>query len=616
MNPQSGSVRVSSHSSSPRHSPSRRAPSPDKASDLIAPPKLRRGWLDTVTQVPVEVRGDDSETVSDGSSGASACGQDPTESSSRSDTLGVGTGAGLRPPQPKPDTGVHGIDIRHATAPHFASAVPMDIDASYDPLSASWPGAVSYAGSFMVGRAVQFALTATGNPMGSAMAFAAVAGTLHIGIEPIVGALREKMGMRADEDSAQFTQYVTSLANHVHGAITGDETMQTRARRTARDILASCGYDCKYDKTLPDTKQKPMPDTWEEAAAMLKAGARGFASNELPFYVFAVVYLLTNPAGLWVRSSLLSAGVDKDIATGMELLMSVAGGAMSGIGTVRVQNALRARIQATRHAGMRATIKLERLNAPGFECRRAGLLLLREALDQRLMLDDGHSDRMRPDVSEIQQQIEDAVYGSRVAPLHRDHHLGAIVAALSSLPAPDCRALLNTVDQELDNLQPPYTLGGAIAEKYQLMVASRDPDNPDSGLRADTGKIRRAVARTAANVGGLLAYGMAVVHTIQTIAQYGAAQARPEADLSWTNGTDPYPTTDAQAYGEVAALGPILITCWVGARALAPVIELGFAPITGLLSRAGGALKDCLAPTPVTNGPPQLQTSPGNILIV
>lgn len=628
--------KISCNSSSVRPTPSRSRPADKKGTsafvDPTIQPRISARRLDKVTSVPTEMQQDESETVSDSSSGQSQQAQSHSSRSqssvgSNSDTLGVRTADPLSQPQPKPknnpvpqqehETDSVAIDIKQAIAPPYITRTEAEEDARYSRFKASWPGAAAYAGSFMVARAAQFALTATGNPMGSALAFAALAGTLHIGMEPIVGALREKMGMRADEDSTNFTNYVTSLANYVHGAITGDEKLQSSARRSAREVLANCGYDCKYDKTQPEANQKPMPDHWEEATAMLKAGARGFASNEMPFYVFSVVYMLTNPAGLALRSSVLAKTANKDAAGCMELLMSMAGGVISGIGTVGVQNAARAKIQATPHAEKREKIKLEKFNSLNSEYKQAGLEMLDEALNRRLMKNkpaqEESSNGLQTDINMIQRRIEDAVYAVHLNPATRGTHLEAIEKLLDSLSDTECGELLETVKQELGSFQQPYTLSGAVTEKYQLMVATKD----EQGVyQLDTGKIRRVAARTAANVGGLMAYGMALMHTVNTIAQYGPAQVLPGSNMSSTNGTDPYPTTDAQAYGEMAGLGWTLITCWVGARALAPVVELGLAPVTGVVGRAASAVAGYFTPAPVTNHQPKEDTPPPNDILI
>ena len=236
-----------------------------------------------------------------------------------------------------PDSVAVALNLDTVTAVPFEKKALKDGAESYDPLRASWPGAVAYAGSFMAARVAQFALTASANPTGAAMAFATVAGLLHLGVEPVVGALREKMGMRSDEDALNYNNYVTSMASYVESWMRGDQAGMEQARRVARAILASCNYDCAHDPGKPADQQKPMPGAWEEATAMLTAGARGIASNELPFFTFSVVYMLTNPAGLWLRTSLLEAFNNKNLATATELLVSVAGGLLSGIGTVGIQ---------------------------------------------------------------------------------------------------------------------------------------------------------------------------------------------------------------------------------------------------------------------------------------
>jgi len=500
------------------------------------------------------------------------------------------------------------IDLNAATADLPRPAIPAPTGSiSYDALRASWPGAVAYAGSFMMGRAAQFALTVSGNPVGSAMAFATVAGMLHIGMEPIVGALRAKMGMRSDKDTKNYTNFVTSLAVHLDSWFRNDEDGMKKAETMARESLAPYfeGWDSKND---------PMPAIWDRAVTMLKAGARGFASNELPFYVFSAVYMLTNPAGLWVRSSVLEASANKDIATVLELLMSVAGGAIAGIGTVGVQNAARTAIQGTGDAPLRASIQLNRLNRGVYKVTRHQLGLLKNALKASLRESAAASDG-QPDINKIEKTISEAL---RLTGASDQDTGNTLRTQLDLLPKAERERLLKEVSVKLNKAEKPYTLGGAIATNYLDMVATR---NADGVFQADGAKIRRVVARSAANVAGLMVYGTALVHAIHTVAQYGPASADPLANSTRSDGQDAYPSTDAQAYGEMAGLGPALITCWVGGRVLAPVGELALAPVTGAAGRAGWALwsagtsavsavRDYFAPAPITNGPPQEDTPP------
>ena len=109
-----------------------------------------------------------------------------------------------------------------------------------------------------------------------------VAGLLHLGVEPVVGALREKMGMRSDEDALNYNNYVTSMASYVESWMRGDQAGMEQARRVARAILASCNYDCAHDPGKPADQQKPMPGAWEEATAMLTAIPPNSANTIVP----------------------------------------------------------------------------------------------------------------------------------------------------------------------------------------------------------------------------------------------------------------------------------------------------------------------------------------------
>lgn len=595
MSSSRSSTSVSSRSSSSRISDD--APAPKKkvkaqvSDGSRTPPRTRTAHLDDVRPAAPELT-TESESVS-------------SQNSSHEDTLGIVLGAAEEGPR---SVALH-LDALTKKLPVPSTGPVPAASIGYDNVRAALPGAAAYAGSFMMGRAAQFALTASGNPVGGAMAFATVAGLLHIGMEPIVGALRAKMGMRGDKDTKNYTNFVTALAIHVDSWIRNDEDGMKKAEKLARESLAP--YVEGWDSQSGD-----MPPIWNRALTVLKAGARGFASNELPFYVFSAVYMLTNPAGLWVRSSVLAAHASKDIATVLELMMSVAGGAIAGIGTVGVQNAARTHIQGTKDAPLRESIKLARLNGHVLKVTRHQLELLKKALKDSLRAPAAEpADGV--DISDIEDAVSEAL---RLTGAPDRQTIDAISAQLKLLPTKERQRLLAEVRVKVAKAAKPYTLSGAIATNYLEMVATR---NQDGVFQADGGKIRRVVARSAANVAGLMAYGVALVHTINTIGQYGPAHVVPLTNTTDPEGLSAYPTTDAQAFGEMAALGPALITCWVGGRVLAPVAELVLAPITGALGRAGSAvtsagssaagfISDYLAPAPTTNGPPQEDVPPQN----
>ncbi len=474
--------------------------------------------------------------------------------------------------------------------------------ATYDPLRASLPGAASYAGSFMVARAAQFALTALGNPVGAAMAFASLAGVLHIGMEPIVGALRARMGMRSDKDTKNFTNFVTAVAVHVHSWICNDPAGMANAEKLARESLAP--YFDGWDK-----QNDPMPAIWDQARTMLQTGAKGFASNELPFFVFAVVYMVTNPAGLWVRSSLMQADASKDIATALELLMSVVGGAIAGIGTVGVQNAARTYFQRTGDAPLRGDIKLARLNKGVLKFNRDQLEMLKKALKESLR-DPVVEPAERGDLRAIEDGLSDVLRVTGAPDRPEQMRL-----LLEQLPSEERNRLLHEVRVKLNKTvltqqgfgkndtakgAKPYSLVDAIGTNYLEMVATKD----DEGIyRVDLGKVRRTAARTTVNVVALMPYAMALVDTINTVAGYGPANVG-----SPTNTTDPeaFPTTTQEAFAKMAQAGPILIGGYVLGRITGSLFEVAFATITG----AASAVWNFFGTAPVTNGPPEDDAPP------
>lgn len=559
-----------------------------------------------------------SETVGSSDSGTGHSGQDfgPDDAqsvTSHSHSLGVTVNAQHPKPKPIPPADPTSRPVSLDTvlaAPHVQPTLKHS-DARYDTLRASWPGAVAYAGSFMAARVAQFALTASANPTGAAMAFATVAGLLHLGVEPVVGALREKMGMRSDEDALNYNNYVTSMASYVESWMRGDQAGMEQARRVARAILASCNYDCAHDPGKPADQQKPMPGAWEEATAMLTAGARGIASNELPFFTFSVVYMLTNPAGLWLRTSLLEAFNNKNLATATELLVSVAGGLLSGIGTVGIQNAARATLQATGDSPARSNIKLDRLNWRNLEFTQASLKSLKDALKASLDAPEPQA-QTQPDMVGIESAISDALYAAHVAPLDAATQGDVIRIELEKLPQEDRRKLLAEVKVRSRKAKQPYNVSHAIGEKYRQMVATKDVEGI---YRADPLKIKRAAIRGVTNVAGLMLYSIALVDTINSIAHYGPANEAHHANSTGAFGADAYPTTTTEAYTDMATLGWTLIGCWVGFRALAPAVELGISTVTGAASGVGNAvssgwasfarrMEDALASPPITQGPP------------
>lgn len=635
----SSSVKVSSHSSSSTDDMTPQRKEKIKAASSKRPYMRRRLAATHVRRSPSvflprmkKVSSEASIGDDDGSGGHSG--------SSHEDTLGVDPGPGqpsddhdeLNPPPrakkqslqrssttTQPAVGSLDLDTVIDVLPEANTPLPAGA-AAYDPLRASLPGAVSYAGSFMVARAAQFALTVSGNTREAAMAYATLAGVLHIGMEPIVGALRARMGMRSDKDTKNFTNFVTAVAVHVHSSICCDQKGMEKANELARESLAP--YFEGWDK-----RNDPMPAIWDQARTMLKAGAQGFGSNELPFFVFAVVYMVTNPAGLWVRSSLLEGHANQNTAAVMDMFMGMMGGAIAGIGTAGVQNAARTFFQHTGDAPLRGDIKLARLNKGVLKFTRHQLELLKQALKDS---------RRSPDVEPVTpgeiRAIEDGLSDIlRVtgAP-DRPERMRLL---LEQLPSEERDRLFHEVRVKLNKTvltqqgfgrndtakgAKPYALVDAIVTNYLEMVATKD----DEGIyRVDLGKVRRTATRTAVNVAALMAYAVALVDAINTVARYAPAHAGSQA-----NTTDPeaFNATATEAYGKLAALGWSLITCWVGGRALVPVAELTMAVVTGVAHGSGSAVGSMgraaanlakgvwtfFAPAPITNGPPQKDAPP------
>lgn len=524
-----------------------------------------------------------SSRVSSSASGTSESSIHFDDDSSHDDTVGV-----VLPPPSGPRSR---IDPRKVTAsPYQTPTLPPGAEA-YDTIRATWPGSVAYACSFLAARMAQFALTAVGNTQGAALAFASLAGVLHIGVEPVIGALRDRMGMRSDEDTANYTNYVTSLTDYVECSLRGDSKGQEQARKVARGILASYNFDCAYDDSLPDHLQKPMPGFFDEAATMLKAGARGIASNELPFFSFAVVYMLTNPAGLWSRETLLGATGSEQLAKASELLFSVAGGILSGAATVGLQNAGRQWIQSTQHAPARKNIQLDRLNWRGLAFTQQSLDVLRNAtLDALDSLDDAGRDDA--DREGIERDVAEHLYRAHVQPADTEQVTQDISLLLQQVSRQERQDLLTEIEQVQRQSRQPYALSSAVADKYRQMVATKDKQGV---YQTDSGKIRRLLARTAGNVAGLMVYSMSLMQAIDTVARYAPASLPAPGNAT---GTDPHSTPPEQAYGQMASLGWTLIGCWVAGRALVPpVADLMMAPLTsgvkGLLHAGQSLWQSC-----------------------
>lgn len=535
--------------------------------------KERSAKLDTVISIPPNLSGSESESDSETvSSHGSGSGSSLTESridgedSSHEDTLGVKV-------TDRPDP-MRRIDTQKLIKPQSHDRILPEGAERYSAVRATWPGSLAYAASFMAARLAQFALTATGNTQGAALAFASLAGVLHIGVEPLVGALRERMGMRGDNDSANYTNYVTAMTDFVECQLRCDQKGADEARKVARGILDKYGFDCAYDDKLPADQQKPMPGFWKEAITMLKAGARGIASNELPFYSFAVVYMLTNPAGLWTRSTLLSVTGSDQLAKASELLFSLAGGILSGAATVGAQNILREKIQSTQHAPARRTIKLDRLNSRNLEMTQQSLRILKEAVKDALdRFDDASA--LDADHSGIEDRISDHLYQAHVRPSETEVVTAAICAELEQLPRDELEALQAEIKLLRRTSKQPYSFGSAVGDKYMQMVATKDKQGV---YQPDSGKVRRLVARTAGNVAGLMVYSMAMVQAIDTVSRYAPANLSAQGH---GNQTSLHPASQEEAYGQMASLGWTLITCWVAGRALVPpVADLVLAPVT------------------------------------
>lgn len=577
----SKSSRIGQKSHAPRSIPTSdvKAAKRDVTTLPLQKPKRRPGkHLDHVITIPVNL-----DNTSDMSSGGNTCrsssskvssssSEDEVQSirsgddSSHDDTLGVRHEKAL---DPKPR-----IDTCKVTLPRHPELTLPQGSERYDPVQATWPGSLAYAGSFMAARLAQFALTAVGNTQGAALAFATLAGVLHIGVEPLVGALRDKMGMRGDMDTASYTNYVTSLTDYVECTLRGDHEGASKARLVARNLLAQYGFDCAYVATRSPDLQPPMPSIWREATTMLAAGARGIVSNELPFFSFATVYMLTNPMGLWTRSALLEYTGSEQLAKASELLLSLAGGILSGAATVGLQNVARHQIQSISHAPARRAIQLEQLNWRNREFTQVALKTFKSAIEDALDTLDA-TEQANVDRGAIEDLLIDQLYLVSLQPHQAESVIQKLSAELQALPRHELSSLLAEVKQAVRLAKKPYTFPSAVADKYQQMVATKDTEGV---YHPDSGKVRRLVARTAGNVAGLMVYSMALVQAIDTVAHYAPASLPVQG-----NGTHPDTrhASPEEAYGQMASLGWTLISCWVAGRALVPPLaDLVLAPVT------------------------------------
>lgn len=513
-------------------------------------------------------------TVSDEDPSLKAPSHPVTEASSHSDTVGV-TLPRLRDAVPKP--------------PNMpAAATPPSLNGWL----ASLAGTAAYSGSFMIGRLAQFALTATGHPDGAGKAFAAIAGGLHLLIEPGIATMRERLGMAADKDTAAFTSYIAACCAYLECKICGDQKGMDAARNAMRAVLSSYGHPCKPVANASEEEQPDLPQASEQFLTMLRAFGRGWTSNEAPFFSFTVFYMLTNPAGLAARAASIQAGGTRVEALAVELMFSLAGGLAGGTATVGLQNLLRPKVQGTGLSTTPTKIRLEMEHKGHRALTHIQLEVFHKALKDAMRA--GSSSTPKPDAIDpgtVPASIENILNDVRPdlpAPSLRLLRT-ELSSALKGLPADVLQELDKDVRTSLnDPNSAPYSLARHLTDKFKLIVASKDSENR-FGL--DWRKVLQTGGKAAGNLTGLMVYSFHLSHAIQTVAGYGPVNVPVQGNSTEFNSTA-YPTSTQDAYGQVTALGASLITCWVVGRAVVPpLVQAAGAVITGVgrLIREGSA---------------------------
>lgn len=487
------------------------------------------------------------------------------EASSHSDTVGVSLPR-LRGAVPKP--------------PNIpAAATPPSLNGWL----ASLAGTAAYSGSFMIGRLAQFALTATGHQDAAGKAFAAIAGGLHLLIEPGIATMRERLGMAADKDTAAFTSYIAACCAYLECKICGDQKGMDAARNAMRTVLSSYGHPCKPVANASEEEQPDLPQASEQFLTMLRAFGRGWISNEAPFFSFTVFYMLTNPAGLAARAASIQAGGARVEALALELMFSLAGGLAGGTATVGLQNLLRPKVQGTGLSSTPTKIRLEMEHKGHRALTHVQLKVFHKALKDAMRA--GSSSTPKPDAIDpgtVPASIENILNDVRPdlpAPSLRLLRT-ELSSALKGLPADMLKELDKDVRTSLnDPNSAPYSLTRHLTDKFKLTVASKDSENR-FGL--DWRKVLQTGGKAAGNLAGLMAYSFHLSHAIQTVAGYGPVNVPVQGNSTELNSTA-YPTSTQDAYGQVTALGASLITCWVVGRAVVPpLVQAAGAVITGV----------------------------------
>lgn len=511
--------------------------------------------------------------------GGSARKIEVTNSSGVNSTLALIPGD-LPGPRSKPDSR-NTVDLQIVLKGVIGEDKTLDSNAEwYDPVKATWPGAASYAFAFMIARIAQCAVAASGNPVASGIAFAAIGGILHAGAEPLIMSMRKTMGMRRDRDSRNYANYVTAMTSYLECSLRCDNAGQQKALDNARAALD----DYKLDAA-------ELNSTLSRWTTMLKAAGRGLVSNELPFFSFTVVYALTNPLGLWARSEFLKASGDKAIGIAAEVVTAVAGGLLAGAATVGTQNQARKWVQSASHAPDRKKIKLNRLNREQREKAEVHLKTLKDQLEtSQKFIESDPPEPQHLKADEIEKKLisllKSANSSGTEASSSADDVSDSIENLLDQLSQEQKHDLLVDIRKTLSSVDgKPYSFAEAVGREYREFFATA---NTAGVYKPDPGKIRRVVARMATNVAGLAFYAQHMLFIIALLEQYEPlnppAASNATAPGSNQTETHAYPTTDAQAYGGVAGLAGSLIGSWVVSRAvLAPVIDLLLVPASSVV---------------------------------
>ena len=259
---------------------------------------------------------------------------------------------------------------RKKTQIKTAKDSPDNADYSKTVRTTAAAGASAYLTSFFLGKlAANFAVFGSGSPHGVwAFLIAGLANPLLS--EPLANAIRNGGAAYASPDGSAYTDYRTATFRLEKAKSFGDQAGMDKWTKVCADIvdsvikreqagdvrcLCSNVKSIKRDKQgYPlDRKNNRINKKSVEDSVIVRARARAFLTDEMPFFIFSFCYTISGGA-----LPFLKVGCSPLTATLIDLGISASLGTLAGASTAMTQNFLRKNIQGGKlTVGMSSHIK-------------------------------------------------------------------------------------------------------------------------------------------------------------------------------------------------------------------------------------------------------------------